>query len=281
MTESLLQALHDTTLRSNVVYATIILAALWELAAPLRPLAHSLRTRWVTNIALAAVNWLLAYGLRFLVPLQAAVVAEQHGWGLMHAIGAPQLAAIALGVVLLDLYAYGVHRLSHAVPLLWRLHRVHHSDLDVDFTTTHRHHPADTLIKAPIQAGGVLILGAAPGAVLLWVVLEQVCQILAHSNVRISERVDGALRRHLVVTPGMHRVHHSAQRRETDSNFGQVFPWWDRLFGTYRDAPDAGLRDMTLGVECFRRPRDLSLHRVLWQPLLPGAPRREVLGRPR
>ena len=182
-----------------------------------------------------------------------ALVAEARGWGLVHALGLPMWASVPLAVVALDLAIYLQHVLFHAVPALWRLHRVHHADLEIDVTTGARFHPIEILLSMGIKLGVVAALGAPAVAVLLFEVLLNATSMFNHSNVRMPLRLDRVLR-WVVVTPDMHRVHHSIAARETNSNFGFNLPWWDRLFGTYRDQPAAGHEAMTIGIEQFRAP---------------------------
>jgi len=194
-----------------------------------------------------------------------ALFAEQRALGLFNRVVLPVWLELLLALFLLDLAIYLQHRLFHYVPVLWRLHRVHHADLDVDVTTGARFHPVEILLSLGIKFLVVVPLGAAPLAVLLFEIALNATSMFNHSNVRVEPAIERVLR-WLVVTPDMHRVHHSAVRRETDSNFGFNFPWWDRLFGTYRAQPEAGHEGMTLGIEQFRDPKELRLHRMLVQP---------------
>ncbi len=196
----------------------------------------------------------------------AGEVDQERGWGLLRLAGLPHWATVLLAIVLLDLVIYAQHVLFHGVPALWRLHRMHHADLDVDVTTGVRFHPVEILLSIGIKLGAVAILGAPLLGVLLFEILLNVSSLFNHGNVRMPERLD-RVARWLVVTPDMHRTHHSAVPSETNSNFGFNLPWWDRLFGTYRAAPAAGHEAMRLGLEQFRDPRDLRLDRMLLQPL--------------
>jgi sterol desaturase/sphingolipid hydroxylase (fatty acid hydroxylase superfamily) len=194
-----------------------------------------------------------------------ALVAEQRGWGLMNAVAAPAWIAVPVSVLLLDLAIYLQHVAFHAVPALWRLHRMHHADLDIDVTTGLRFHPIEIVLSMGIKLAVVTALGAPAVAVLVFEVLLNATSMFNHANLRLPQPIDRALR-WLVVTPDMHRVHHSVAVAETNSNYGFNLPWWDRLFGTYRDQPAAGHDGMTIGVERFRSPRDLMLDRMLLQP---------------
>ena len=194
-----------------------------------------------------------------------ALLAEARGWGLFNMVALPVWSELLLALFLLDLAIYLQHRLFHCVPVLWRLHRMHHADLDVDVTTGARFHPVEILLSLGIKFLVVVPLGASPVAVLLFEIALNGSSMFNHSNVRVAPAIERALR-WLVVTPDMHRVHHSVVRRETDSNFGFNFPWWDRLFGTYRSQPKAGHEAMTLGIEQFRDSKELRLDRMLTQP---------------
>jgi len=194
-----------------------------------------------------------------------ALFAKERGWGLFNMVALPPWLEFLVSLFLLDLAIYLQHRLFHYVPVLWRLHRMHHSDLDVDVTTGSRFHPVEILLSLCIKFLVVNPLGASPLAVLLFEIALNGTAMFNHSNVRVPPVIERVLRL-LVVTPDMHRVHHSVVRLETDSNFGFNFPWWDRLFGTYRPQPEAGHQAMTLGIEQFRDPDELRLDRMLTQP---------------
>jgi sterol desaturase/sphingolipid hydroxylase (fatty acid hydroxylase superfamily) len=241
--------------------------ALWETLAPRRRLEIGRLRRWPSNLGIVFLDTLL---LRVLFPTAAvgvAFVAEARGWGLFQALNAPRLLAIILSVVLLDLAIYLQHVLFHAVPALWRLHRVHHADLDFDTTTGVRFHPIEILLSMALKMGVVAALGAPAVAVLIFEVLLNGTSLFNHGNVRLPAGFDRILRL-VVVTPEMHRVHHSILAHETNSNFGFNLPWWDRLFGTYRAQPEAGHEGMTIGIEEFRDPREQWLDRMLLQPFV-------------
>ena len=181
-------------------------------------------------------------------------------------VAAPDWLAILVAIVLLDLIIFAQHRLFHAVPLLWRLHRMHHADLEIDVTTGFRFHPGEIVLSMVIKLGAVAVLGAPALGVMIFEILLNATSLFNHSNIRLPAAVDGRLRR-ILVTPDMHRVHHSIVARETNSNFGFNLPWWDRLFGTYRAQPAAGHEAMTIGLTLFRDPSELRLDRILMQPL--------------
>jgi sterol desaturase/sphingolipid hydroxylase (fatty acid hydroxylase superfamily) len=239
--------------------------ALWEALAPRRGARFSRRQRWPHNLGLLAVDSLV---VRLVAPgaaIAVAVAGETGGWGLINALGLPAWAAILFAIVLLDLAIYFQHVMFHAVPMLWRLHRVHHSDLDFDVTTGTRFHPIEILLSTLIKMAAVVAIGAPAVAVLVFEVLLNATAMFNHSNGKLPLAIDRWLRL-LVVTPDMHRLHHSVVHNETNSNFGFNVPWWDRLFGTYRAQPAAGHEAMTIGVDAFRTPADLRLDRLLVQP---------------
>ena len=239
--------------------------AAWEIAAPRRDQRIGRGTRWPSNIGVVVLDTVL---VRLLFPTTAvglALVAEAQGWGLFHALALPIWVSVPLAVLALDLAIYLQHVLFHAVPALWRLHRMHHADLEFDVTTGARFHPIEILLSMGIKLGVVAALGAPAVAVLAFEVLLNATSMFNHSNVRMPIRLDRLLR-WIVVTPDMHRVHHSIASRETNSNFGFNLPWWDRLFGTYRDQPAAGHEGMTIGIEQFRDPAEQRLDHMLTQP---------------
>ena len=241
------------------------LMALWEVFAPRRERTVTRAARWPNNLGVVAVDTLL---VRFLLPTAAvgvALHAEANGWGLLAFLGWPYWLKIAVAVVALDLAIYLQHVLFHAVPTLWRLHRMHHADLDIDVTTGVRFHPIEILLSLVIKIGVVAALGAPAVAVLIFEILLNATSMFSHSNVRLPGPIDGVMR-WLVVTPDMHRVHHSIDPRETNTNFGFNFSVWDRLFGTYLPAPAAGHAGMTIGLTQFRDPAELRLDRMLTQP---------------
>jgi sterol desaturase/sphingolipid hydroxylase (fatty acid hydroxylase superfamily) len=213
--------------------------------------------RWPANLALAALNTLV---LRLAVPLAAvglATFAAGHGWGLLNHWTFPRWLALPLAVVALDLAIWLQHVMFHAVPVLWRLHRVHHADLDVDLTTGARFHPLEMVLSALIKLAAVVVIGAPVAAVVLFEVLLSAGALFNHANVRLPARVERVLRA-WIVTPDMHRVHHSVEDDETNSNFGFNLPWWDRLFGTYREQPRAGHEQMELGIRGHRDPHEVT-----------------------
>jgi sterol desaturase/sphingolipid hydroxylase (fatty acid hydroxylase superfamily) len=233
--------------------------------APKRERSVSRRRRWPNNLGVVLVDTLLA---RIVAPTGAvgfAVWAEARHWGLLHQTSWPGWIEFLVALLLLDLAIYLQHRLFHYVPVLWRLHRMHHADLDVDVTTGARFHPLEILLSLGIKFIAIVILGPPTLAVFLFEIALNATSMFNHSNVRIAPSLERCLR-WLVVTPDMHRTHHSIVRRETDSNFGFNLPWWDRVFRTYRPQPEAGHQGMTIGIDRFRDPKELRLDRMLTQP---------------
>ena len=256
---------NEPTIRLSVFLGIFAVMALWEVAAPRRARQHTRLRRWPNNIGIVVVNTVV---LRVAFPVAAvgmATFAEAGGWGLLNSHRPPAWLAVVIAVVFLDLAIYLQHVMVHAVPAFWRLHRMHHADLDFDVTTGARFHPIEILLSMFIKLLVVAALGAPPVAVLIFEVMLNASSMFNHGNVRIPVGLDRVLR-WFVVTPDMHRVHHSVVRRETNSNFGFSLPWWDRLFGTYRAQPAAGHEAMTIGIEQFREPGDMRLDRMLIQP---------------
>ncbi len=245
-----------------------VLAAMlaWELAAPLRPALAPRRRRWVTNFALAVLDAAL---LRLAFPLLAvgaAQAAAAHGFGALNALAAPGWLAFAASLIALDLAIYAQHRVSHRWPLLWRLHRVHHSDPEVDASTALRFHPLEIALSMLYKLVLVTLLGAPASAVIAFEFVLNACALFDHGNVRLPPRLEAVLR-WVLVTPELHRIHHSIHRDETDSNYGFSVVWWDRLFGTWRAAPREGQARMALGLDAFRTPAEQTLGQLLLQPL--------------
>ena len=194
------------------------------------------------------------------------MIAQDNGWGLFNIIDLPSWVAILLSVIVLDLVIYLQHVIFHAVPALWRLHRMHHADLEFDVTTGLRFHPVEILLSMGVKLAVVVALGPPAVAVLIFEVLLNATAMFNHSNIRLPPFADRVLRL-VLVTPDMHRVHHSVRPEETNSNFGFNLPWWDRLLGTYKAQPSAGHEEMSIGIEQFRTRRDLWLDRMLVQPV--------------
>jgi sterol desaturase/sphingolipid hydroxylase (fatty acid hydroxylase superfamily) len=256
---------HEPVVRLAAFASVLIGMAAWELLSPRREFPVGRLRRWPNNFAIVVLDTLL---VRLAFPLTAvglALLAETRGWGLFNVLPVPGWLAIPFAVILLDLAIYLQHVVFHAVPLLWRLHRVHHADLGFDMTTGVRFHPFEIALSLAIKLAVVLALGAPAAAVLLFEILLNATSLFNHGNVRLPGALDRVLR-WIVVTPDMHRVHHSARGEETNSNFGFNLPWWDRAFRTYRAQPRDGHDGMTIGLAEFRDPGELRLDRMLLQP---------------
>ena len=224
------------------------------------------RQRWTANLALVVIDGLL---VRLLIPLGAsgaALWAAGRGLGLLNATDGPPVLEGALAFIALDAVIYWQHRLFHRIPLFWRLHRMHHSDLEFDTTTGVRFHPVEILLSMLIKLAVVIALGAPVIAVIVFEIVLNATSLFNHANVRLPVALDRALR-WFVVTPDMHRVHHSVHRHEHDSNYGFNLPWWDHLFGSYTDQPAEGHTGMRIGLPAFRESSDQRLLKLLAQPL--------------
>ena len=234
------------------IFAGMVLLELaWPKRAPRWPRAR----RWVTNLAVVGLGILVVRLLAFLaVPLVAvgaAIIAQHHGWGLFNLVAWPSVLEIGLAVVVLDYAIWLQHVAMHKVPILWRVHQMHHADVDFDVTTALRFHPFETGLSMLYKVAWVLALGAAPLAVVLFEVILNGCAMFNHANVNLPRRLDWILRQ-VLVTPDMHRVHHSIERREHDTNFGFNLSIWDRLFGTYTPEPEKGHLGMTIGLQPYQ-----------------------------
>jgi sterol desaturase/sphingolipid hydroxylase (fatty acid hydroxylase superfamily) len=240
--------------------------AAWEVGRPRRKARVSRRRRWPHNLGLLLVDVIVLRALAPGAAIAVAWMAQERGWGFLNLLSMPQWSSFLIAVLLLDLVIYFQHVMFHAVPTLWRLHRVHHADLEFDVTTGTRFHPIEILISTAIKCAAVSAIGASPMAVLVFEVALNASAMFNHANASLSARAE-RWARWLLVTPDMHRIHHSVLYDESSSNFGFSVPWWDGLFGTYRAAPRHGHEAMTIGVDAFRSEDDLRLDRLLIQPL--------------
>lgn len=250
MTDYIVQ--HEASIRVASFFCVLTIMAGAELIWPRRELSVSKARRWTSNLGIVVLNTVI---IRLLFPTAAlgvALIVESRQWGLFHVLQAPYWISVVIAVMALDLVIYTQHVLMHKIPMFWRLHRVHHADLDFDVTTGSRFHPIEIIVSMLIKFGAILILGTPALAVVIFEVLLNATAMFNHSNVRLPLALDGVLRLFLV-TPDMHRVHHSAIRKETDSNYGFNLPWWDRLFGTYQAQPQAGHTGMKIGLQNIRQ----------------------------
>ena len=248
---------NEPAIRLGFFFGVFAIVALWELAAPRRVLTVSKTLRWSSNLGLVVLNTVV---LRLLFPLAAvgvAAFASENGWGLLNHFQVPWVIAVPLAVIVMDFVIWLQHVMVHAVPLLWRLHRVHHADLDYDLTTGARFHPLEIILSMLIKFATISVLGPPVVAVVIFEVMLNATAMFNHGNIRLPAALDRALR-WVLVTPDMHRVHHSIEDDETNSNFGFSLTWWDRLFGTYREQARAGQIGMTIGIRDFTNPQEVD-----------------------
>jgi sterol desaturase/sphingolipid hydroxylase (fatty acid hydroxylase superfamily) len=257
--------MNEATVRLGAFIGVFTAMALWEVVAPRRPRSYPRAKRWPSNLAIVVLNTALVRILLSATAVSLGALGTQRGWGLFNNLPLPSWSRIITSVILLDLAIYLQHVMFHAVPALWRVHRMHHADLDFDVTTGARFHPIEIILSMLIKFGVIAAIGASAAGVLIFEVLLNATSMFNHGNVRSPVGLDRYLR-WLVVTPDMHRVHHSIVVAETNSNFGFNLPWWDRLLGTYRAQPATGHEGMTIGIEQFRAGRELWLDRMLLQP---------------
>ena len=256
---------HEITIRLVSFVLVFTLVALWEIRMPRRALTTSKQWRWFNNLSLIAINPVLLRLVFPFIAIEMARIAHVNGWGLLNNIDAPGVIKLFAGIVVLDLMMYLQHVMFHAVPLLWRLHMVHHADLDFDLTTGLRFHPIEILLSMILKMTIIVALGPPAICVLAFEIILNAMAMFNHGNIKLTPSLDRFLRL-FVVTPDMHRVHHSIIVRETNSNYGFNFSAWDRLFGTYVAQPSKGHRDMIIGLSQFRDHRRL---RLPWLLILP------------
>jgi sterol desaturase/sphingolipid hydroxylase (fatty acid hydroxylase superfamily) len=258
---------HETAIRLISFALIFILIALWEIRMPRRALTTSKKERWFNNLSIIAINPVL---LRLVFPVLAigmAQKAQANGWGLLNHFGTPSVIAMVVGIVALDLVIYLQHVMFHAVPILWRLHMVHHADLDYDLTTGLRFHPVEIVLSMILKITIIVALGPPVASILAFEIILNGMAMFNHGNIKLPLSVDRFLRLS-VVTPDMHRVHHSTIIRETNSNYGFNLSIWDRLFGTYLAQPSKGHEDMIIGLSQFRDHRRLTLPWLLILPII-------------
>lgn len=257
----------EATIRLLVFISALILLAALEHFFPRRTLKYSKVQRWLGNFGISIFNTLLT---RLLIPIAgvgAAIFATEQNWGLLNLINLPAWLSVITFLLVFDLAIYFQHRLFHAIPVLWRLHRMHHTDMDYDVSTGNRFHPLSILISSAIKLALIFVIGPLPVAVIIAEVLLNATSMFNHSNFKIGLKLDRTLRCFLV-TPDMHRVHHSSNPQEHSKNFGFNFPWWDRLFGSYKDQPELGHDKMEIGISGFRNEESTGLATLILQPLV-------------
>ncbi len=251
---------YEAPIRMGIFFGILLLIGLWEVVAPRRTLTVSKTVRWVNNLGLVFFN---SFILRLIFPMAAvgmAALATEKQWGLLPYFHIEGVAALLISLVALDFIIYLQHVMVHAIPALWRLHRVHHADLDYDVTTGARFHTIEIILSMLIKFAAIVVLGPPVVAIVIFEVVLNASAMFNHGNIRLPLALDRYLR-WVLVTPDMHRVHHSVEDDEANSNFGFCLPWWDRLFGTYRDQPRAGHEKMTIGIHKYREPKQ-----VAWLP---------------
>lgn len=257
----------EPILRPLVFIGLVALFAIAEAFSPKRQRSYTRLSRWWGNFGVLVIGAVIARVLLPVAPVGAALWAAEKDLGVLALISAPALLEGLAAFLLLDLLIYFQHRIFHGVPILWRIHRMHHTDLDFDVSTGIRFHPIEILLSLIIKIAAVIALGVSPVVVIVFEVVLNGTSLFNHANLALPERVDRVLRL-FVVTPDMHRVHHSVLERETNSNFGFNLPWWDRLFGTYRSQPAQGHDGMTIGLPVFRDQRAIALTPLLLQPFV-------------
>lgn len=268
---------NPTAIRLIAFVCVFVTLAICEILVPRRGLVTSKAQRWFVNLTLIALNPLSVLLIFPILPIGLALLASEQNWGLLNQWALPYWLEVLIGVVVLDFVVYAQHVLHHAIPVLWGLHMMHHADLDIDMTTGLRFHPIEIIVSMVIKLSAVAALGAPPLAVLIFEVALNATSMFNHSNILLPKKIDRLLRL-IVVTPDMHRVHHSVIIRETNSNYGFNLSWWDRLFGTYKDQPAKGHKEMVIGLSQFRDPKKLSLLRLLILPFV-GDPGRVPINR--
>ena len=257
--------INEASIRLTAFLAIFAAVTIWELASPRRQLSTSKGLRWLSNICITVLGTATVRGI-FPV-LAATLAANETSLGILNQVSLPYVFKVFIGVLALDFIIYFQHVMFHAVPVFWRLHMMHHADLDYDVTTALRFHPVEILISMGIKFSAILVLGPSALTVIAFEIILNATAMFNHGNIRLPLGIDKVLRL-LVVTPDMHRVHHSVTIRETNSNFGFSFPWWDRLFGTYRPQPVAGHEGMTIGLSQFRDAKKLTLPWLLALPFI-------------
>lgn len=256
---------HQAALRMYSFVTLILLFAGLEMIWPRRAADELSLYRRLNNILLLFVNFI---AVRFLVPLatfEVAILAAENEFGLFNMISLPLLLSAVLTIIIFDLLIYLQHLVFHKFTFLWRVHRVHHTDLEFDVTTGIRFHPIEIVLSMFYKLIAVYLIGPVAFCIILYEVLLNAAALFAHSNILLNKRLDLFLRK-IIVTPDMHRIHHSVLRKETDSNYGNIFSIWDKIFKTYRALPEAGYDDMVIGLDKFRQPVQGQLLQLLKNP---------------
>ncbi|VAW71694.1 Fatty acid hydroxylase family (carotene hydroxylase/sterol desaturase) [hydrothermal vent metagenome] len=248
---------HEKVVRMSFFFGTLVIMAVWEIVAQRRKLTRSKPIRWTNNLGIVFLNSYVIYLLFPAAAVGVALFVNAQGWGLLNYYSIPFWIAVLSSVIILDLVIYLQHVMVHAIPVLWRLHRVHHADPDFDVTTGARFHPFEIVFSMLVKFSIIILLGPPIVAVIIFEVVLNASAMFNHSNIRLPKRLDRILR-WIMVTPDMHRVHHSVHDDEANSNFGFNLPWWDRLFGTYKSQPRDGHQDMIIGIHHFKDAKQVS-----------------------
>lgn len=255
----------EAVIRLGIFSGVFIIMALWEVVSPRRKLSESKGRRWLINLGLTFINFLFARVTVGALAFSVAVFARQNGWGLFNYFEVPAWMAIVVSFVVLDFSIYLQHVIVHAVPLFWRLHRLHHTDLNIDVTTGLRFHPLEILLSLLYKAAVIIVIGAPLWTVVAFEVILNAASQFNHGNVNIPKNIDRWLRT-MIVTPDMHRIHHSTVVDKTNSNFGFSVSWWDRLCGTYKKEPAQSQLTMDIGLKEFRNQKELGLLSLIALP---------------
>jgi len=239
---------NEPIIRMSFFFGMIILMGSWELYAPKKAPTISKAYRWVNNLGLVFFN---SFIIKILLPIAStsvAVLAMQNNWGVLNYYEIPTWIGVIVFIVVMDLIIYFQHIMVHAIPIFWRLHRVHHADLDYDTTTGSRFHPIEIVLSMFIKFTAIVLIGPSVIAVILFEIILNAMAMFNHGNVSLNKTLDKYLR-YFIVTPDMHRVHHSIEQHETNSNFGFNISLWDRIFGTYKQDAKAGQENMIIGIQ--------------------------------
>ncbi|PHJ43245.1 sterol desaturase family protein [Vibrio sp. PID17_43] len=263
MTELVINA--PSWFRLSIFIAVLLLCTIWENKLPRRVLTVPRWFRWINNLSLAALNSATIILLMPMVAFQAAIIANDKQWGLLHQLALPDWLASFIAIMLLDLIIYLQHLSFHRFKPLWKLHRMHHADLDVDVTTSTRFHPIEIILSMIVKIAAVFAMGVSPFAIVVFEIVLNASAMFNHSNAKLPLSIDAILRK-FVVTPDMHRVHHSIIVKETHSNFGFFLSVWDRWFNTYRAQPELGHKNMVIGVPEIRDYQEQRLDKLITQP---------------
>lgn len=258
---------HGARIYASVYFVSLLVVCALEIVAPGRPARETLGLRWFGNFAMTILGTLSVRALFPLLGTAWAGACVERGWGLFNTVTLPRWLVFAVTLTALDLSLYAQHVLYHRIEFLWRVHRTHHTDHDYDFSTGVRFHPFETILSAMVSLAVIAAIGAPPAIVFVFQLLTVIVDFAEHANVRVPARLDRLLRL-VVITPDVHRIHHSIRGQENHSNFGSVLPWWDRLFGTYTSAPADGHHALIVGVAEFAEPKHQMLYWMLLQPFL-------------